>query len=357
MDHVRIGILGAGRGLSMARAFRYAPTAELAAICDADEERLARAVSETNVGTTFTRYEDLLDTDVDAVIVASPMPLHVEHSVAALNARKHVLSEVTAATTIEQCWQLLEAAKASSAKYMFGENYCYTRFWSVVVGMVQAGVFGDLYYGEADQIQEFKGGFRPGTWRTAELAMRRGHQYITHNLGPLYQVFGERIKTVSCMGSGQHHLDWAKADDTCVVLLQTVTGKLLRIRLDFFSDRPTSFTYLGLQGTGACYEGTHTAQDDHRVYVHGQTEPGTWQSLWDFSDYLPEGWKRMPEEAIDRGYDGGTSVMIEDFAQCIQNDTRPPLDVVDALNMTAPGLLSEVSRERGGEPVEVPEFR
>jgi len=31
--------------------------------------------------------------------------------------------------------------------------------------------------------------------------------------------------------------------------------------------------------------------------------------------------------------------------------------VVDALNMTAPGLLSEVSRERGGVPVDVPEFR
>ncbi|NCO42207.1 MAG: gfo/Idh/MocA family oxidoreductase, partial [Armatimonadetes bacterium] len=49
-------------------------------------------------------------------------------------------------------------------------------------------------------------------------------------------------------------------------------------------------------------------------------------------------------------------LMIEDFARSILDDTRPPIDVVDALNMTAPGLLSEVSRERGGEPVEVPAF-
>jgi hypothetical protein len=49
--------------------------------------------------------------------------------------------------------------------------------------------------------------------------------------------------------------------------------------------------------------------------------------------------------------------MIEDFARCIIQDARPPIDVIDALNMTAPGLLSEVSRERGGAPVEVPEFK
>ncbi len=60
---------------------------------------------------------------------------------------------------------------------------------------------------------------------------------------------------------------------------------------------------------------------------------------------------------MNDGYDGGAPLMIEAFARCILDDTRPPVDVVDALKMTAPGLLSEVSRDRGGQPVDVPEFK
>jgi predicted dehydrogenase len=263
---------------------KYTQSAELVAICDQNTDRLAKAAQATGVHKTYTSYEAMLDSDIHAVVVASPMPAHVEHSVMALKASKHVLSEVTAATSLAQCWQLLEAVKTTGRKYMLAENYCYMRPWGVVMGMVKAGVFGEVYYGEADQIQEFKKGFvQPGkgdNWRTRELALRRGHQYITHNLGPLYQAFRERVKTVVCLGSGQHHLDWAKADDTCVVLCQMASGKLLRIRLDFFSDRPNNYTYLGLQGTRASYEAPRGPKDEHKIYVEGRTPRNTWQSLW-----------------------------------------------------------------------------
>ncbi|PJB62481.1 MAG: hypothetical protein CO096_25360 [Armatimonadetes bacterium CG_4_9_14_3_um_filter_66_14] len=357
VNGIRIGILGAGRGTALARAAQRASNATVVAFCDQDQGRLAQAAAAIEGAATYTDYEDLLAADLDAILVASPMPLHAEHSIAALQAGKHVISEVTAATTMDQCWALLEAVNASGLRYMLAENYCYTRPFLILKGMVDAGLFGEVYYGEADQIQEFKGGFPPPdtgyNWRTAELALRLGHQYITHNLGPLYQAAGDRVVTVACQGSGQHFLDWAKADDTCVALCQTESGKLLRIRLDFFSDRPMNYQYLGLQGTGACYEAPRGPKDEHKVYVHGQTPRGEWQSLFDFDKYLPARW---PAGLTDDGIDAGAHLMIEDFARSILDDTRPPIDVVDALNMTAPGLLSEVSRERGGEPVEVPAF-
>ena len=361
MDKVTIGVLGAGRGASLAKAMRYAPSAELVALCDVSEDRLAAAVASTGVQRTYSSYEAMLDSDVDAVAVASPMPLHVDHSVQALRAGKHVLSEVTAATSMDQCWELLETVRSAGRKYMLAENYCWFRPWAVVMGMVRAGLFGEPYYGESEQLQEFKGGLPPledgYTWRTAELAMRRGHQYITHDLGPLYEAFGERIKTVVCMGSGQRHVPWARADSTSTLLLETTGGRLIRLRVDFFSDRPDNYTYYGLQGTGAAYEGPRAATEEHRIYVHGQTAPGTWESLWNYDEYLPDEWKTLPAEAVNDSYDGGAPLMIEAFARCILDDTRPPVDVVDALNMTAPGLLSEVSRDRGGQPVDVPEFK
>jgi predicted dehydrogenase len=359
MDKIKIGVLGAGRGAGLARHIAYAPSAMLTAICDANEERLAAAAASTGVTQTFTTYEALLDSDVDAVVVASPMPLHVEHSVQALKAGKHVLSEVNAATSIDDCWELLETVRSTGMKYMLAENYCWYRPWTLVMGMVKAGLFGDLYYGEAEQIQEFKGGFPSpdANWRVQELAMRQGHHYITHDIGPVYQALNERIKNVICMGSGQHHIPWAVADSTVTVLAETVSGKQIRIRLDFFSDRPNNYTYYGLQGTTAAYEGPRAPGEGHRIYVHGRTAPGTWDSLWDYSEYLPEAWQKLPAEIVSDSYDGGGPIMMEEFARSIIDDTKPPVDIVDALNMTIVGLMSEVSRSKGGCPVEVPEFK
>ena len=140
------------------------------------------------------------------------------------------------------------------------------------MGLVKAGRFGQLYYyGDADQIQDFKASLphpKQGyNWRTEEFALRLGHHYITHDIGPLFQVFGERVTQVVCLGSGQQHLPWAQADDTCIVLCQTERGKLIRIRLDFFSSRPTNFVYYGLQDTGACYEAPRGPQDHTRFIL------------------------------------------------------------------------------------------
>ncbi len=360
-DTIRLGVLGAGRGAGLAKAVDLAPSATLAAICDANEQRLAAAVAATGVAQSFMHYEAMLDSELDAIVIASPMPLHVEHALMALRAGKHVLSEVTAATQIEQCWELYEAVRDARLTYMMAENYVWHRPWQVVMGMVAAGLFGELYYGEAEQIQEFKGGLpHPDTaanWRTSELAMRLGNHYITHHLGPLCMAYGEPVKQVLCHGSGQRHLPWAVADSTNTVLAETTGGRQIRLRLDFFSDRPNNYLYFGLQGTGASYEGPRAPSEGHRVHVHGRTERGQWDSLWDYLDYLPETWTIVPDERVNDSHDGGAPLMLEAFAQSILAGTPPPVDIAKALNWTAAGLLSEVSRSQGSRVVEVPEFR
>ena len=137
MNSVRFGILGAGRGADLAQAIHHAPTSELIAICDQDMERLINVTDKFPTLKTYNSWAAMLDSDIDAVIVASPMPLHVQHSIDALKAGKHVLSEVTAATSIEQCWQLLEAVLSSNRKYMLASNYCYMWSWSIVMGLVK----------------------------------------------------------------------------------------------------------------------------------------------------------------------------------------------------------------------------
>ena len=358
-SQLRIGILGVKRGILFARAMAFTPGVEPAALCARHRDGLEKAADGISGPIElFTSYEEMLASDIDAVIVATAPSDHLAHTLQALDAGKHVLSEVPAVTDLDDATRLLEAVRASGLKYMFAENFCYMRHWSLVTRLVEAGLLGEPVYGEGRLL--FQANFLPPEeaqrWSTHEWAMRRGHPYATHYWGPLHRIFQEPLRTVSCLGSGQHHKPWAVADDTSVVLGNTPSGKLIQLRVDFFTPRPGE-GYIGLDGTEGCCRIWATGSDaDQFIHIHGTTPRGEWQSLYDFSDHLGPEWDAVPKDTFEYGYDSGLPLLVGDFARSIHRDERPPIDVVDALNMTVPGLVSAKSREQGGIPVEVPHF-
>ena len=74
----------------------------------------------------------------------------------ALRAGRHVLSEVTAAVSLRECWELLDAVRASGATYMLAENYCYMRSNVLVREMVRKGLFGEIYFGEGEYLHDVR---------------------------------------------------------------------------------------------------------------------------------------------------------------------------------------------------------
>jgi predicted dehydrogenase len=78
------------------------------------------------------------------VIIGSPMHLHVAQSIAALERGVHVLCEVTAGVTIEECRDLVFAAERSDALFMMAENINYDRTSVLINSIVDAGKMGDV---------------------------------------------------------------------------------------------------------------------------------------------------------------------------------------------------------------------
>ena len=75
------------------------------ACCDAKAEAVARFQTELGLadGRCFTNYDEFIAADMDIVSLGTPMPFHAEQAVKALGGGKHVLSEVTMASTLEEC--------------------------------------------------------------------------------------------------------------------------------------------------------------------------------------------------------------------------------------------------------------
>ena len=149
---LKIGLVGA-RSKSTVLGFKaLAEKVEIKAICDLDEEVAQKISKEHNIPHVFRIYEDMLMSDIDAVVIATPMQLHVPQAILALQAGKHVLSEVTAGVTMDELWWLIESVEKSGKVYMMAENYCYIPQNFVISEMIKAGLFGKLYFGEGEYL-------------------------------------------------------------------------------------------------------------------------------------------------------------------------------------------------------------
>lgn len=369
MKNIRVGIVGK-RGASTVTGLRSVDGLEVAAFCEIDPATLAEQQAAHGVEKGFTRFTEMLD-HVDAVAIGSPMQLHVPQAILALEAGKHVLSEVTAAVTIEECWRLLDAVKASGKTYMLAENYCYFEENILVRELSRLGVFGELYFGEGEYIHDVRflhhNADGSPTWRYYWQVGVPGNTYITHELGPPMQWFKaqnpqERIESVVCLGSGIHTDPEHPHDDTSLTLVRLASGKLLKLRLDMMSNTP-GMSFYSLQGVLGTYESGRGGGLAPRIWtgenksVAWNDKHREWQTLQDYQHLFPVAFKEHVETAKASGHGGGDYHTARLFAEAIRDGSPPDIDIYDALEWTAAGLCSQQSILNGGIPIRVPDFR
>ncbi len=363
-EPIRFGIIGAvSRGSSFVRALEANPRADLVAMCDIQEQKLADAAEELEIDLTFTEDRAMLESgEVEAAIVATPMPLHVPQSVMALDLGIHVLSEVPAGVSYEQCRELVRSAKGSDATYMMAENYTYMRPNVIVREIARQGLFGEMYFGEGAYIHELKALNERTTWRRRWQTGINGNTYPTHSLGPVLQWMGERVTAVMSVGSGHHYEDPRgdryELEDTVETLCRLSGGGLARIRLDMLSDRPHNMTWYALQGTDGAYEAGRNRDEAGQIWLRSRSEEPEWEPIEDLAEqFLPEKWLNPPEEALEAGHGGGDYWEIQDFVDAIAGECPPPIGIHEAMDMTLPGLASQQSIAEAGQWVAVPDSR
>jgi predicted dehydrogenase len=313
----------------------------------------------------YTSYEAMLDrSDVDAVVIGTPMPHHAPQAILALERGIHVLSEVTAAVSLEECRALVAAANRSSAVYMMAENYTYIKSNVLVNALAHQGLFGEIYYAEGEYLHELKPLNEITPWRRIWQTGIDGITYGTHSLGPILQwMAGDRVTRVCCAGSGHHYVD-PRGDpyenqDTCVMLAQTARGALIKIRVDMLSERPHAMTNYALQGTQGCYESARSAGERHKIWLADLCEDkNAWMDMDVLeADYLPAMWRNPPEAALQAGHGGGDYFEVLDFVRSIVEGVPCPIGIHEAMDMTLPGLVSQMSIAQGDVWMDVPDSR
>jgi len=92
-------------------------------------------------------YRKLLERDdIEAVVIATPLSLHAQMTVDALDAGKHVFVEKTMAWSVEHCKQMVLAARRNRRVLQVGHQRHSNRLYASALNMIRQGLIGDVYY-------------------------------------------------------------------------------------------------------------------------------------------------------------------------------------------------------------------
>jgi predicted dehydrogenase len=347
MSH-RVGVVGLRQAEGLVALFNAWPDTTVTALCDTDAALLHQVGDRCGIQQRFTDYEAMLEADIDIVELSTPIQVHGQQSIAALDRGKHVLCQYIAANDPAEAKALVRAAAVCGKKYMFIETDCYERKNRIMMALARQGILGELTMGRGEYIHDCKVlGRNPDgseTWRGKQWRQGLGGMAVgVHTCMPLLKLFEERIHTIFAMGQGPRTAPEYRWSDTVIALGKFPSGRIIELRLDVLSWYPGRQGYF-LQGTRGCFE-----YDRAAILTGDRLSP--WKSL----DQL-EAEYSLPQIAPDAGgHQSAFALCIRDFMRAIDEGTQPPLDLHDALHITALGWAVDESLLTG-VPVEVRSF-
>ncbi|MEX1137085.1 MAG: Gfo/Idh/MocA family oxidoreductase [Balneolales bacterium] len=388
LDRVRIGVIGIGsRGSGALRRLRHIEGVEIRALCDLVSEKVDEAIDSLQDSShnpdRYTGGEDdwkrLCEReDIDLVYITTPWHLHTPQAVYAMENDKHAATEIPAAQTIEECWQLVETSERTRKHCMMLENCCYDFFEMMTLNMMRDGFFGEIIHGEGAYIHDRMGRWfnkELSTWRIEENIDRDGNLYPPHGLGPIAQLmdinYGDKMDYMVSVSSNDFMMgpmaeklsatddfwqayagrDFRGNLNTSVI--RTDSGRTIMLQHDTTSPRPYSRIHL--------ISGTQGIARKWPLPARVATSHDGWISEEEFKvleeKYTPEISKRVGQMASEVGGHGGMDTLMDwRMIDCLRNGLPLDMDVYDAALWSSIVPLSEWSVANRSNSVNIPDF-
>ncbi len=359
---VRFGVFGAGRGQSMMDFCVQSGGAELVAICDRNEERLAHA-RETYGGASlacYTDFEDFIQHDMDCVVLANCANEHAPFAVKALNAGKNVFSELLPVQTMKEAVELAEAVEKSGKRYFYGENCCYMPAPKKMKELYKKGALGAFEYGEGEYMHNCESIWAPCTfcepdhWRNTMSAF----YYCTHSLGPIVHITGLRPAKVTGFEAPFNHRMYrmgAKAGAYGIELVTMENGALVKSTHGVGVSNH-SLWYMVNGSKGVLESAREPANAGEVNTLYGELDENEGDNNRVISEIDTK--DALTETAKNGDHGGADYYTLYHVVEALRgNRNADVIDVYEALDMFLPGMFAYFSVLAGGVPMEIPDLR
>lgn len=331
MQSLRVAVIGLGIGRRHIQAYSRLSDVSVVAIAGADREALARVQGEFAIPAAYQDIGEILARpDVDALSICTPDRLHAEQSLAALRAGKHVLCEKPMATSLEDAMKIVEAAAAAQVTFMVGHNYRFIPQFVRLKELVDAGVTGEIFYGESSYVQDLYAmeQLGPDYWRLKDPQ----DFYLggaIHNVDMLRWLLGEIVEVHAF---STHVMPFYALDDNYVTNFKFSGGRIGRLLLILGARLKDEFLVdVGVFGS----RGSLKAAMQRNEVI---------QNLADLPGDVPLVEPITPAESFD--------LEIAHFVDCIRTGRRPLVDAVEGARAVAV-CVAAIRSARENRPIHV----
>lgn len=191
MEPVRVGVIGAGYwGPNLIRNFYQLPEAELKMVCDLSEERLQHIQDKFPRVKTTRDYCELFESDIEAVVIATPPSTHFRFATEAIKAGKHIMVEKPLARCSEEAEAIVKLGKEYGRVVMTGHTFLFNPAVTALKNIIESGEIGRVYYINCTRVN--LGLYQPDVNVVWDLA--------PHDVSLLMYVLGEDPVTASARG-------------------------------------------------------------------------------------------------------------------------------------------------------------
>lgn len=360
---MRIAVVGLHFGAAFAPIYQQHPDVDGVLLCDQDEALLHQTGECLGIAKTdcYTCLEHLLDADVcDAVHLVTPVPLHVEQTLAVLSAGKHCACAVPMATDLDDLRRILTAQRRSGANYMMMETAVYTREFLFAQDLHARGKLGTLTFLRGTYYQDLEGDY-PAYWR-AQPPMH----YATHAVAPLLALAKTRAARVCCFGSGRLRPDIQQPGGN-VFPLQTAifqlagTNVAAEVTRSWFQTARAYTEAFSVYGDKGGFEWQQLEHENPLVFTLEPVQPShrgrNVRAVRVEAPFRPDLIPDALAQFADGGHGGSHPHLVHEFVRSIVEGRPPMIDALTAADWTAPGICAHESALRNGEPVTILDFQ
>jgi predicted dehydrogenase len=344
MNSVKFGLVGIGNSVNSAWPYHYVgckdnPKIEFVSVYDINQKKATKLAKIFKLK-PFSSYEDLLESDIDAVLIMVPHHAHEEVVVQAAKAGKHILCEKPMATTLEGCDQMIHATKKAGVKFMIAENHCFLPVHQSIYDLVNQGIIGKVFMVRSyEGVTETHNVNNPESWKAHPLKAGGGalmdmgvHKFATFNW-----ILNDTVDSAYCWITKQLTKLSEKAEDNAFIFLKYKSAIIVECVLSFTVNAPPS-NQLEIYGTEGSLIESHDWDQPLKVYTPHKLNAEKLKG-W----YYP----KINHGPFPKYYHISMGNEDSYFTECILEDKEPEFKPEHAKEAVATALLSYLSAING----------
>ena len=382
MKKINVVLAGMGFGAAFAPIYAVHPDIASFGIFDPNLDLAKDVASRIKNARIYKTFDEIInDTSIDAVHLVSPIPLHVDQTLAVLNAGKHCACTVPMSLTLNDLRSIVETVKKTGKSYCVMETAVYTTHFFKAKEMLSKGEFGSIQFLRGAHYQDME--FWPDYWKGLPPML-----YGTHAIAPLVMLANSPIVRVRGLGSGtmrkELHKQYGNPFPIETMQIEFASGLKAEVTRSLFETARDYTEQFTVYGSKKSFEWQQIESEQPVVHsllsarigkdgkpLRGLAVKAEHIPTGNYHMLLPEQIRRFtvkaeeydetnPQLSLDRdasgGHGGSHPHMVHEFVRSILENRKAWINEINGANIVAAGIAAHDSAMKDGEIITIPDF-